>query len=257
MSDPYLDFLKAKVAQAPSTGFETIETHPILKPHQRDIVQWAVQGGRRAIFASFGLGKTLMQLEFQRLILQRNPGRGLIVCPLGVRQEFIRDARLIGVSPKFVRTHAEVGDDGIYITNYESVREGKINPSGFIVVSLDEAAIMRGFGGSKTFRTFMGHFEGTSVFRSVATATPSPNEYLELLAYSAFLGVGDVGEMKTRFFKRDSTKADNLTLHPHKVKEFWLWVSTWAVASVSAPANARSVSRIPSSAPRAIDSRSA
>jgi DNA modification methylase len=110
------------------------------------------------------------------------------------------------------------------------------------VATLDEASVLRGFGGSKTFREFMRLFTGdggpsrnhrqdgkTVQFRFVATATPSPNDYIELLAYADFLGIMDVSQAKTRFFKRDSTKADKLTLHAHKEEEFWLWVSSWAL----------------------------
>jgi hypothetical protein len=120
-------------------------------------------------------------------------------------------------------------EPAIYLTNYESVRDGKLDVSLFSGVSLDEASILRGFGGSKTFREFMRLFEGKSTYRFVATATPSPNEFIELLAYAAFLDVMDVGQAKTRFFKRNSTNADDLTLHPHKEREFWLWVSSWAI----------------------------
>lgn len=129
----------------------------------------------------------------------------------------------------------------VYLTNYETVRDGKLDPRAFTVASLDEASCLRGFGGTKTFREFMGMFAGDYKgmnerilsdgvkYRYVATATPSPNEYIELLAYSAFLGVMDVGGAKTRFFKRNSEKADQLTIHPHKVKEFWLWVASWGL----------------------------
>lgn len=226
----YQKFLESKAALAGQSGIEVSESeiHQTLKPHQAAIVRWAVRGGRRAIFASFGLGKTLIQLEILRIILSKKGGRGLIVCPLGVRQEFVRDGALIGVAPRFIRTTGEASAEGIYLTNYESVREGKLNPCGFTVVSLDEAAVLRGFGGSKTFREFMKLYEGTSSYRFVATATPDPNEFIELLAYAAFLDIMDVGQAKTRFFKRDSTKADRLTIHPHKEKEFWIWVSSWA-----------------------------
>lgn len=230
--DPYMQFLQAKMALAPSRGLSDMtaaDVSPILKPHQRDMVLWAVAGGRRALFASFGLGKTVVQLEICRLLQQRHGGRALIVCPLGVRQEFMHDAAMLGTPITFARTTAECNADGLWLTNYESVREGKLDPSGCSVVSLDEAAVLRGFGGSKTFRTFMGLFEGTSVYRFVATATPDPNEFIELLAYAAFLGIMDVGEAKTRWFKRDSSKADKLTLHKHKEEEFWLWVSSWAL----------------------------
>lgn len=235
---PYEDFLRSKVAIAENYGFDVPddEIHPMLKPFQRRIVQWAVKGGRRALFESFGLGKTIQQLEILRLILIRTGGDGLIVCPLGVRQEFIRDAGKLGIRIGFIRRTEELTQEwilgerpNIFLTNYESVRDGKLDPRGFKAISLDEAAVLRGFGGTKTFRRFMGMFEGTATYRFVATATPSPNEFIELLAYSAFLDVMDVGQAKTRFFKRDSTHADKLTLHAHKEKEFWLWCSTWAM----------------------------
>jgi DNA modification methylase len=255
----YEAFLKAKTVTADEFGFDVdpSEVNPILKPHQRDIVCWAVRRGRAALFEAFGLGKTMQQLEVVRLTLaklaadrQRNgrvsftnsPGRGLIVIPLGVRQEFMRDAETLGIEASFIRTTSDAALAGIYLTNYESVREGKVDPRAFDVVSLDEAGILRGFGGTKTFRELMATMAGDDrrdlsnvlrhegiPYRFVATATPSPNEFIELLAYSAFLGVMDVSAAKTRFFKRNSVKADHLTLHPHKEREFWLWVSTWAV----------------------------
>lgn len=242
--DDYHAFLTAKRPLAEQQGFEVSdeEIHPILKPHQRAIVTWAVHGGRRAIFAAFGLGKSVMQLETVRLTLKRVGGRGLIVCPLGVRQEFVRDGAMIGLTPHFIRRieDAEAHErqltiDGqaphgplIYLTNYETIRNGKLDPRGFTVVSLDEAATLRGFGGTKTFRKLMQLYEGTANYRFVATATPDPNEFIELLAYAAFLDIMDVGQAKTRFFKRDSTKADTLSIHPHKEAEFWAWVGSWA-----------------------------
>jgi hypothetical protein len=153
---PYEEFLSAKAQLATTEGFldVTIEdVHPILKPHQADAVVWAVRGGRRALFEAFGLGKTMQQLEICRLVLEKTGGgRGLIVCPLGVRQEFVRDGRLLGIEPTFIRSIDEASTDGIYLTNYETVRDGKLDPRDFTVISLDEAAVLRGFGGSKTFR---------------------------------------------------------------------------------------------------------
>jgi len=240
----YETFLKSKVRLAESAGFEIDENeiNPILKPHQRAIVRWMIAGGRRACFAAFGLGKSMMQLEVVRLTRARAGGMGLIVIPLGVRQEFMRDASMLGIKVQFIRRLEEAKDPaGIYLTNYETIRDGKIDPQAFTVVSLDEASCLRGFGGTKTFREFMRLFTGDGgpignrrgeervKYRFVATATPSPNEYIELLAYSAFLGIMDVSQAKTRFFKRDSTKADKLTIHPHKEREFWLWVASWGL----------------------------
>lgn len=246
MSIPYEQFLKNKVRLAQSTGFELDDSliNPALKAHNKLMVKWMVNGGRRACFASFGLHKTVTQLEAIRLVLLQTGGRGLIVCPLGVRQEFIRDAvNILGweVPPKFIRRISDADETGIYLANYETVRDGKLDPRLFAVASLDEASILRGFGGSKTFREFMRLFTGDAgplgdrrgtqcvPYRFVATATPSPNEYIELLAYADFLGIMDVSQAKTRFFKRDSTQADKLTLHKHKEQEFWLWVASWAL----------------------------
>jgi len=228
----YEAFLRSKVIGASLDGIEIdpSEVNPMLKPHQRDIVLWAVRGGRRAIFAAFGLGKTFMQLEIARLITKHAGGRFLIVCPLGVRQEFMRDAGTLGITVAFIRRIEEAGPVGIYLTNYETIREGKLDPRQFIGTSLDEAAVLRGFGGTKTFREFMTIFEGSGIrFRFVATATPAPNDYIELLAYAGFLEVMDIGQAKTRFFKRNSEKADQLTIHPHKQREFWLWCASWAI----------------------------
>ena len=240
----YDDFIKRKVVIAREDGLQldVADINPILKDHQKLIVQWMVRGGRRACFASFGLGKTMIQLEAVRLTRQAAGGLGLIVIPLGVRQEFTRDAAVLGIRTKFIRRIEEVEDDEtIYLTNYETIRDGKLDPQVFTVASLDEASILRGFGGTKTFREFMATFAGDrktmndrvitagTPYRFVATATPSPNEYIELLAYAAFLGIMDVSAAKTRFFKRDSVKADNLTIHPHKEREFWLWVASWGL----------------------------
>ena len=227
----YDEFLREKVNFDKRYGkpIKATAVNAILKPHQRDIVTWAVEGGRRAIFAAFGLGKSVMQLETVRLTLENTgPGsRGLIIAPLGVRTEFRRDADMLGIPTRFVRRTDELDGPGIYITNYESVRDGKLDVDGFTAVSLDEASILRSFG-SKTYQTFLSMFDAVP-YRFVATATPSPNRYKELIHYAGFLGVMDTGQALTRFFQRDSTKANNLTLYPHKEREFWLWLNTWAV----------------------------
>lgn len=241
----YQDFIAAKAAIAPESGMDIGESeiNPICLPHQRAIIKWAIKGGRRAIFAAFGLGKTVIQLEIVRIVLSRIGGRGLIIAPLGVRQEFMRDAKMLGIELRFIRRIEEADANGIYLCNYETVRDGKLDPREFDACALDEASCLRGFGGSKTFREFMRLIAGDGgrgptgtgrtadeiKYRFVLTATPSPNDFIELLAYSAFLGIMDVEGAKTRFFKRDSTKADKLTLHAHKEQEFWLWVASWAL----------------------------
>lgn len=224
----YQDFLTSKIAVDKGMGFEVAGISSVLKPHQRDIVTWAVRGGRRAIFAAFGLGKSLIQIEIMRLIQQREGLRQLIVCPLGVRQEFKRDAQdLLGIETRFVRRSDDVVEPGLYITNYESVRDGRLDVNLFNAVSLDEASVLRSYG-SKTYQEFLTLFSGVK-YRFVATATPSPNRHKELIHYAGFLGIMDTGQALTRFFQRDSTKANNLTLYPHKEKEFYLWLHSWAV----------------------------
>ncbi len=193
---------------------------------------WAVKGGRRALFEAFGLGKTMQELEFSRLTAEHTDGQSMIVLPLGVKQEFYADAvdKLKIKPPEYVRTMEEVrhNKSQILMTNYERVRDGDIDPAYFKASSgLDEAAVLRSFG-SKTYQVFLDKFKGVP-YKLVATATPAPNRYKELIHYAGFLEVMDTGQALTRFFKRDSTKANNLTLYPGKEDDFWLWVSSWAL----------------------------
>ena len=228
----YLNFLTSKICKSPVYGLQVDDSllSPVLKPHQRAAVKWAIEGGRRALFESFGLGKTIQQLEICRYITASESGRALIICPLGVKQEFTQDANtLLGLTVCYVRTQADIESctEKIMITNYERVRDGDIDVNSFVVVCLDEASVLRSFG-SKTYQTFFQKFRDVK-YRFVSTATPSPNKYKELIHYAGFLGIMDTGQALTRFFQRDSTKANNLTLYPHKEREFWLWMSSWAL----------------------------
>lgn len=230
----YEAFLTSKIAGDVDRGHKgELSLNPALKDHQRAIAQWAIRGGNRAIFADFGLGKTLIQLQIVSALVGETGGDGLIICPLGVKQEFQRDARrFFGLEIPYVRTDTEAsrviaGGQHLMLTNYERVRDGAINPNLFTVTSLDEASVLRSFG-SKTYQQFLTLF-GDVPYKYVATATPSPNRYKELIHYAGFLGVMDTGQALTRFFQRDSEKAGNLTLYPHAERDFWLWLSTWAV----------------------------
>lgn len=229
----YLEFLKSKIDIAKDSGFEVKreDINPILKPHQKDAVMWAIRGGRRALFESFGLGKTVQEIEFCHQIIKHKGGKALIVLPLGVKQEFTHDAvKVLGYKkPEYVRNMEEVKNakSDIMITNYERVRDGNIEPKYFKATSLDEASVLRSFG-SKTYQEFLEKFKGVE-YKLVATATPSPNKYKELIHYAGYLEVMDTGQALTRFFQRDSTKANNLTLYPNQEDEFWLWVSSWAL----------------------------
>jgi SNF2 family DNA or RNA helicase len=235
MTTPYERFLESKAVSAPERGFAGhLNLNPDLKPHARDIAAWMIRGGNRACFASFGLHKTSIQLQICESLLDAHPdGAALIVCPLGVRREFMKEqiARGFPRKPLYVRTNAEYQEaraagQQLFLTNYERIRDGNLDPNLFTVCTLDEAAVLRSFG-SKTYQTFLPLFNRVP-FKFVATATPSPNRYKELIHYAGFLGIMDTGQALTRFFKRDSAHAGNLTIHPHKEREFWLWVSTWA-----------------------------
>ncbi|USQ97262.1 DNA methyltransferase [Caulobacter sp. RL271] len=234
----YRAFLASKapvVVQSGHLDLTLDAVSPRLKDHARIAVLWALRGGRRAIFANFGLAKTSMQLEWadqvaRRSLAEGGPGVALIVAPYGTHQEFERDALTIlgwPAGPRFIQRVEDVDGPGVYITNYEPIRDGKLDPNHFVGTTLDEADVLRSFG-SKTYQTFLTLFELVP-FKLVATATPSPNRYKELIHYAGYLGVMDTGQALTRFFQRDSAKAGNLTLYPHKEEEFWLWVASWAL----------------------------
>ena len=214
MSD-YIDFLKTKMAISAESGFTVSdeELTPTLFTHVKDTVKWAIHGGCRAIFSSFGMQKTVTQLEICRVIIKREGGKALIVCPKRVVVEFVSQAKEhMNLDIYYVRTMQEVeackGD--IMVTNYERVRDGevgvRIDPNYFTCTSLDEASVLRGFG-TKTYQEFLPFFAGVK-YKFVATATPSPNRYKELIHYAGYLGVMDTGQALTRFFQRDSTKAN-------------------------------------------------
>lgn len=233
----YLNFLKDKIKIAPQAGmgFEVGDIDFLdgtkLKPHQKDAINWALAGGRRALFESFGLGKTIQQLIICKTIVDNIGGKALIIAPLGVRQEFTTDAKKkLGLTVTYIKSIEDaekLPDKSICITNYERVRDCGIDPTYFVVTSLDEASVLRSYG-SKTYQTFLDKFRGIK-YKFVCTATPSPNKYKELIHYAGYLEIMDTGQALTRFFKRDSTQANNLTIHPHKEQEFWLWMSTWAL----------------------------
>jgi len=229
----YNTFLKSKIIAAESYGFkiEYEQLNPMLKPHNKDVVKWAINGGRRAMFLNFGLHKTFTQLEIAKQVIGKTNKPFLIVCPLAVSVEFKKDKAQFYVpyDIEYITDTDKINDYNkqIYITNYERVRMGDINPKKFGGVSFDEASILRNLK-TETTDFVIKHFQKVP-YRFVATASPAPNDYIELLNYAVFLNVASRGHLLTRFFQRDSTKAGSLTLYPNKEKEFWQWVSTWAV----------------------------
>ena len=185
--EDYNKFLRSKIAIAPDSGFEVTDDMMTsgLKSHVRDSVKWMVKGGNRALFSSFGLHKTVTQLEACRIITSQKGGKALIVCPLNVVDEFKSDAErfFTDVNPVYIKNaaDAEKASSSILITNYERVRDGDIDPNVFTVTSLDEASVLRSYG-SKTYQEFLPRF-GKVPYKFVATATPSPNKFKELIHY--------------------------------------------------------------------------
>src|SRR5690554_1210180 len=136
----YEEFLKAKIIDVRYEGFRWSGVNTICKPHQKDVVEWGLLGGNRAIFCSFGLGKTVMQLEIAKAVVQHTGRDFIIGLPLGVLQEFHEDAKLLGLNIQYVRDQSEVTGEkpAIYVSNYERIRDGKFNPDHFGGVSFDE-----------------------------------------------------------------------------------------------------------------------
>ena len=227
----YTDFILAKKKISENFGIEILQSiiNPICKYHQRDLIQWGIRGGRRAIFASFGLGKTMMELEISRILSEHFNKPALIGVPLAAQMSFFDDAKLLGIEIFYVTDSTQVikNKPGIYLSNYERIRNGNFNPDDFSVFCGDEASVLRGLD-TETAQYVMTEFSKIP-FRFVFTATPSPNEFTEILNYAEFLGIMDRGQALTRFFQRDSTKAGNLQLKPKQEEQFWQWVSSWAV----------------------------
>lgn len=211
--------------------------HPALRTrpfeHQGAITQWALKGGKRLIAAQFGLGKTTMASECMRQIHLATGGKTLIIGELNVKYQFQQvDGPRLGMDIQYVRNDAEVltATSPYLYTNYERVRDGGISPEvlqGFIAVSLDEASVLADYG-SKTFQLFSELFRDTQ-YKFAATATPARNKYKELLHYAHWLGIADSGQALTKYFKRNSMKANELTLMDSMEQEFWLWVSSWGL----------------------------
>jgi hypothetical protein len=226
---PYEDFLKRKIILSEDWGIEIdpATINPVLKPHQRDAVVWCIRGARRGVFGQFGLGKTIMQLEVAHIIVKLTGKPFLIGLPLGVKQEFEKDAHKLGYQVQYIKEQSDVNGPGIYMSNYERIREAKFDPSAFGGVSFDEASVIRSMG-TLTTQYILSHFSEVK-FRFVFTATPSPNEYHELLKYAHFLGIMDISQALNRYFKRDSQKAHHSTLLEHRSEDFWLWMHSWAI----------------------------
>lgn len=214
----YEAFLASKRIVAPSCGVEVPpdDINPILFPFQRDLVRWALRKGRAAIFAQTGLGKTMMQLEFLRLTGER----GLILAPLAVTHQTIREAERLGIELVYAHDQTEAGK--WTITNYE--RLGKFDPSEFGTVVLDESGIIKSFDG-KTKTALIKAFQGTR-WRLCCTATPAPNDTAELGNHAEFLGLMTRAEMLATFFVHDNRQ---WLLKGHARRPFFRWLASWGM----------------------------
>ena len=221
----YASFLAAKAVRAPQRGLVDMPAMaPHLFPFQRHCAEFALRAGAAGIFLDTGLGKTEIQLEWCRHAAKATNGRALILTPLAVAGQTKRRADRWGYPARIIREPSDVGD-GINICNYD--RLDKLDPDAFGAVSLDEASILKSFGG-KTSRALIAAFSGHR-FRLAATATPAPNDHMELGQYSDFLGVMAANEMLSRFFLNDTSKASQeWRLKGHAVEPFWDWMSSWS-----------------------------
>lgn len=219
----YQDFLAAKAARVNEVGptIDLGDIHPMLHPWQGEIVQWAAKTGRAAIWADTGLGKTVMQVEWLRHVI--DGGSGLIVAPLAVCHQTVREAAKVGVVATYVRTSGEIDGPGIYVTNYEMVQH--FDPMEFRAVVLDEASILKQSDG-KTRTMLIRHFESVP-FRLSCTATPAPNDPEELTSQAEFLGHMSRDHMLAAYFIHDD---QGWRLKGHARRPMMQWMATWALA---------------------------
>jgi DNA modification methylase len=227
----YEEFLANKLVAAEAFGFAVAPDllSPVLFDWQREIVSWALERGRAAIFAACGLGKTLMQLEWARQITEKTSEDCLILAPLAVAHQTIAEGRKLGLPVAYCRSQAEVERSAanVIIANYEML--AAFDPSAFEAVVLDESSILKSFTG-KTKRALLDAFAET-LYRLACTATPAPNDHMELGNHADFLGIMASNEMLSRWFINDSMKAGNYRLKAHGERDFWRWVSSWAVCA--------------------------
>lgn len=217
----YADFLAEKVAAPAATGATVTDVHPMLHAWQAEIVRWAASTGRAAIWADTGLGKTLMQVEWLRHVI--GDGTGLIVAPLAVCHQTVREAAKIGVTATYIRGSDDIDGPGVYVTNYEMVDH--FDPALLAGVVLDEASILKQSDG-KTRTTLIRHFAGVP-YRLSCTATPAPNDPEELTNQAEFLGHSTRTHMLAAYFVHD---ADGWRIKGHARAPMMRWMASWALA---------------------------
>lgn len=216
----YADFIASKRIADASTGLAVVPAiNPMLFDWQRAIVSWALRRGRAAVFADCGLGKTPMQLAWADAI----PGRCIIVAPLAVGPQTEREGVKFGVNARYMRTDDQT--QGIVITNYEMLE--RFNPADFTGIVLDESSILKSYTGK--FRTYLTEQWTRVPFRLCCTATPAPNDYMELGNHAEFMGVMSRTEMLSMFFVHDSSDTQQWRLKGHAESDFWRWMCSWSI----------------------------
>ena len=230
----YQEFLDSKHVKFIPTGFdiEDKDINPKLFKFQRDIVRWACRLGKSALFEECGLGKTAQQLEWARHVHLNTGGKVIILAPLAVAQQTQREGKKFGIEVVYCKEHADIGDSPLIVTNYQRLH--KFDASVFTGVVLDESSILKSFTG-KTKRALDEAFEHTP-YKLCATATPAPNDYMEILNHAQFLGIMRSNEALSRWFINDTMSAGSYRLKKHAEIEFWRWLTEWAVC-VSVPSD--------------------
>jgi superfamily II DNA or RNA helicase len=217
----YEEFLAGKqLVDAPNGIKVDGDIHKDLFPFQRDIVRWALQRGRSAIFADCGTGKTLMQLVWAENV----PGRVLILAPLAVALQTVAEGEKFGINLKYCRKQDE-SSGKITITNYEMLHN--FDPSEFDAVVLDESSILKSYTGK--FRNMIIDSFRETPFRLACTATPAPNDFMELGNHAEFVGSMTRTEMLSMFFVHDGGETQKWRLKGHARQPFWKWICSWAV----------------------------
>jgi superfamily II DNA or RNA helicase len=223
--EEYRRFIASKATQAQMDGFAPYAMNAHMKAHQAEAVDFALRRGSAALFLDTGLGKSLCELEWARQIVQRTGQPVLILTPLAVAAQMVREGTKFGIDACQIRDQSEVVGSGVYVANYE--RLPKLDASVFGGVVLDESSILKSFAG-RTRNTLMDAFKKCS-FKLAATATPSPNDHMELGNHAEFLGVMRQQEMLSKWFINDtSTASQEWRLKGHAVEDFWSWVASWS-----------------------------
>ena len=219
----YYKFLETKTTDIRPSGFEIKELNPMLYDFQRDITKWALRNGKAAIFADCGLGKTPMQLEWAYRVCEQTKGNVLILAPLAVSQQTIREGEKFGIKVNYCRRQEGV-KKGITITNYEMMEHFDTDWTGVV---LDESSILKSYTGK--FRTEIIERFINVPFKLACTATPAPNDFMELANHSEFLNIMKRQEMLSMFFVHDGGETQQWRLKGHAQEEFWKWLCSWAV----------------------------